>query len=516
MRSLTLALCAGLFATPTFAAPVDWHTDYFEAYRRAQQEESLLLISFCDGERFYAPQPEVVGALEPFVLLKVPVTAAITVDGETKSLIGHKCFQSLDDGPGLAVVNLKYRGKKYGRVRATLDFQQAQSSGIRVLQFIENVQRQLGVDVLRDEFDLAWHTDYATAHTEARRAKKLLFLAFDSDEHRFSPNAQTASRLRDFVLARLRVEQSQKLLGNVGLRQFHCDSGIGVIDLKNEGSNYGRLTHVLPSVYVTREGTAAMLKLAGGETDLAELTWLADYHEARAEAERQNKMLLIAIDSEEETFSPKLKSIPILHGYVRLRQKTDTRYMHDGEPKPLIRFADFKSLREKPGLVVYDFRSKGDSHYGTVVGVMPYKYVGPNPGNRVFGETERQREFLALEPNTLSRRTLTWAIRVSKGHGNNTRLRSADGRPSAKLMSWALKNSRLQCRFGCGHHAGGPMRSEIASPGPGDDIVDGALNMVRIWRSSPPHYGSMARFYPRFGYDMSANSRTHWYGTGRF
>ncbi len=32
------------------------------------------------------------------------------------------------------------------------------------------------------------------------------------------------------------------------------------------------------------------------------------------------------------------------------------------------------------------------------------------------------------------------------------------------------------------------MRCEIASPGLGQDIVDGALNMVRIWRSSPPHY----------------------------
>ncbi len=147
---------------------------------------------------------------------------------------------------------------------------------------------------------------------------------------------------------------------------------------------------------------------------------------------------------------------------------------------------------------------------------MPYRYIGPKPGNRVFSEREREHEFLILEPGTLSRRTLTWAIRVSKGYGESTRLRSADGRPSEQLMSWAQKNSKLQCRYGCGHHAGGPMRSEIASPGSGDDIVGGALNMVRIWRSSPPHYGSMVRFHSRFGYDMYANSRTHWYGTGRF
>ena len=76
--------------------------------------------------------------------------------------------------------------------------------------------------------------------------------------------------------------------------------------------------------------------------------------------------------------------------------------------------------------------------------------------------------------------------------------------------------SRLQCRSGVGHFAGGLRGPEIASPGPGKDIVDCALNMVRIWRGSPPHYGVMVRYHREFGYDMAANSRTHYYGTGRF
>jgi len=367
------------------------------------------------------------------------------------------------------------------------------------------------------EAALQWHTDYGAAYTEAKQAKKLLLLVIDSDHRRFVPGAKVASLFGDdFVLVRLRVEDSRKFLSHPGLRHFHCGSGIGVIDLKNEGPAYGRVIYMLPAEYLTIEGTEAMLKLSLGETDLPEMPWQSDYHQARAEAERRGKMLLIAIDSPSEAFTPKPKSIPALHGYVLLRQKIDTSYRYKDESRPLIRFADFRPLREKPGLVVYDFKNKNASHYGKVVGVMPYKYLGANTGYRVFSAEEREHEFLILEPNTLSRRTLTWAIRVSKGHGQNTRLRSADGRPCGNLMSWALKNSQLQCSRGCGHHAGGPMRSEIASPGSGQDIVDGALNMVGIWRSSPPHYGSMVRFHSQFGYDMCANSRTHWYGTGRF
>lgn len=83
-------------------------------------------------------------------------------------------------------------------------------------------------------------------------------------------------------------------------------------------------------------------------------------------------------------------------------------------------------------------------------------------------------------------------------------------------MLGAIRNSLLQCRSGCGHFAGGLSGPEIASPGPGQDVVDGALNMVRIWSTSPPHYGVMVSYRPQFGYDMAPNSSNHWYGTGRF
>ncbi len=516
MRTTTLALCFALLATPLAAAPLKWHTDYGDAYRQAEQTEKFLLVSFHDEDKSFAPQPEMQKALEPFVLLKVSTTVTIPVDQKEKSLQDFACFRALKDGPGLAVINLKYPHEKYGRVVATLRLGDAQPSSVRVLQFLEEPERKLGPALVKDDSGLSWHTEYGAAHGEAKQAKKLLLLAFDSDNRRFQPGKTLVPLLRDFVLVRLRVEDSQELLSHPGLRQFHGDAGIGVIDLKNEDTKYGRVIHVLPAEYFTPKGTEAMLKLAQGNTDLPKLAWQTDYHRAREQAERQNKMLLIAIDSGDEAFSPKSRSIPTLHGYVLLRQRIDIEYQDKDDSRPLIQYADFRPLRQKPGLVVYDFRSKDAAHYGQVVGVMPYKYLGPNPGNRVFSEEEREREFLALEPNSLTRRILTWAIRVSKGHRRTTRLRSADGRPNSRLMTWALKNSQLQCHRGCGHHAGGPMRAEIASTGPGDDIVDGALNMVSIWRSSRPHYATMVRYHREFGYDMAPSSTNHWYGTGRF
>jgi len=515
MRTLGVLLVLNLAATPLLAAG-QWHTDYATAYHEAKAAKKLLLVSFYGEQQRYTPQPLVESSLQSFVLLSVPTKVTIARDDGEKRLLGYNAFKQLNSGPGLAIVNLKYQGRKYGRVVGTLGLKEASGSATRVIQFLEDPQRKLGPKVLTDAFDLDWHTDYNQAYRQARSEKKLLLVAFDSDDWRFSPDVETADKLREYVLARLRVADSQKLLCHAGLRQFHCGPGIGMINLKGEDKNHGRVVQVLPADYVSPKGTRAMLDLAAGRTELPELKWYTDYIEARAAATEQGKMLLIAVDCDQQVFQPKRKSVPALHAYVLVRQRTETCYPCRQGLRRLLKFRDFEPMRGKPGLIVYDFKHKQKPYYGQVVSVMPYKYLGPNPGNRVFGQEEREHEFLILEPNRLSRRTLTWAIRVSKGHGRNQRLRSADGQPSEHLMAGAARNSRIQCQRGCGHFAGGLTGTEIASPGPGDDIVDGALNMVRIWRSSPPHYGAMVRYHRRFGYDMAASRRNHWYGTGRF
>jgi len=364
--------------------------------------------------------------------------------------------------------------------------------------------------------ELHWHDDYMAAYRQADAEKKLLFLACDSDQVRFAPDQETAERLRELVLVRLSIEQCEKLLCHPGLRKFHCAEGVGVIDLMHEGASHGKLVNTIPARYLTMQGVRTMIDLAQGSAEPPPLSWHTDYLEARAEAKSRGKMLLVAVDADDQQYTPRPACVPVLQGYVLLREHRDKEYLSGGKPRRLIDFADFRELRGQPGLVIYDFAHREEPSYEQVVSVMPYKYLGPDPGHRVFSQQEREHELLILEPGTLSRRTLTWAVRVSQGNGRNRRLRSADGRPHPGLMSGALRNSRLQCRRGCGHFAGGLRGAEIASPGPGKDIVDGALNMVRIWRTSAPHYGVMARFHSRFGYDMAPSSGNHWYGTGRF
>ncbi len=516
MRLLNVVLLLCLLSVPASAANLDWNDDYAVAYHLAKAEGKFLLIAFQGEQEECVPAAEVTKYLEPYVLLRVPTTLGIEMRGKERPLMSYGCFRNLKKQPGLAVLNLKYKGSTFGNVVETLPWKDATASADRFTQFLEKPELEFGAKLLRDEFGLEWHTDYNDAYRRAKAEKKFLFLAFDSAAVRFSPDSNTAGELREFVLARLRIADNSKLLMHTGLRLFHRASGVGLIDLNSEGDSYNRVVHVLPSEHLTLSGVEAMLKLARGQSDLPALKWHDDYCKARNLATKQKKMMLIAIDSDEETYTPKPESIPMLHSYVLARQTTASEYPCNGKLRRLLTYSDFRPMREKPGLVVYDFKHKDRPHYGKVVGAMPYKYLGSKPGNRVVDQTEREREFLVLEPNSLSRRTLTWAIRVSRGHGANQRLRSADGRPNNHLMAGALRNSRLQCRSGVGHFAGGLRGPEIASPGPGRDIVDCALNMVSIWRGSPPHYGVMVRYHREFGYDMASRSSNHWYGTGRF
>ncbi len=517
MRSLGIPCTLFLMVGTAVAAELSWREDYGAAYREAQESNRLLIVSFYGPETRYEPDQAAAAVLSSHVPVAIPLDAAIEQGGEPVTIVESGAFRKLEQQPGVAVINLKYEGPKMRHVVATLPLEEAQAPG-KVAQVLEDLARRNGEDVVADAFGLNWYTDYQTAYNKAKSAKKLLLIAIDGTEERFAPDLELADALRDMVLVRLRLEESSELLRHVGMRKFRFSPGIGILDLKHEGPNYGRLTYNIPAWLLTKEGAHAMLALAAGRREEAPpVRWHDDYHEARRLAEQEGKMLLISVDQPGDDFQPRDRSVPLLHGYVCLRQTTECRYpSRKGALRRLLRFPDFRPMRESAGLAVYDFTDESKPYYGEVVSVMPYKYLGPNPGNRVFSEAERENEFLLLESETLTRRTLMWAIRVSKGHGENTRLRSADGAPCESRMAGAQRNSVLMTSRGVGHHAGGLTGGEIASPGPGRDIVDGALNMVRIWRGSPPHYSMMARFHRRFGYDMQPSSSNHWYGTGRF
>ncbi|MDY0169641.1 MAG: hypothetical protein RBS80_24070 [Thermoguttaceae bacterium] len=517
MQKLGILAVPFLMLGTTIAAELSWRQDYADAYQEAQEANRLLIVSFHASGELYQPDEAATALLKSHVPAAIPLDATITQNGQPVPVIASGAFRKLKEQPGLAIINLKYPGSRMGHVVATLPLEKAKAPG-ELAQALEDIAVKFGEKVVTDAFGLQWYTEYATAFHQAKSAKKLLFIAIDGSSERFVPDLELADALRELVLLRLQLNESSSLLSQVGMRKFHFAAGVGVVNLKHDGADYGRLTHVIPARLLTKAGTHAMLALADGRReDVPAVHWHDDYLEARRIAEQERKMLLIAIDSDNERFQPRDQSLPLLHGYVCLRQTPDARYScRRGIVRRLFDFRDFRQLREKPGLAVYDFSDETKPYHGQVVTAMPYKYLGPNPGNRVFSEAERENELLLLEPETLTRRTLTWAIRVSKGHGENTRLRSADGAPCETRMAGAQRNSVLMTSYGVGHHAGGLMGGEIASPGPGQDIVDGALNMVRIWRGSPPHYGMMVRFHRRFGYDMHPSSNNHWYGTGRF
>ncbi len=517
MRKFAIPCALFLMIGSAVAAELPWRQDYSEAYREAEKSNRLLIVSFHAPGARYEPEEAATAMLQSHVPVAVPLDATVQQGGKTVTVIDSDAFRALKGRPGLAIINLKYEGARMRHVMAALPLNEAQTPG-KVVHLLEDIAHRNGEAVVADAFGLKWYTDYATAYNRAKSAKKLLFIAIDNSEERFAPDLELADTLREMVLVRLRLQEASELLSHVGMRNFRFAPGIGVLDLKNQGANYGRLTYNIPSRLLTKAGAHAMLALASGRSaEVPAVHWHDDYNEARRIAEQQNKMLLIAIDGPSESFQPRTQSIPLLHGYVCLRQTTDASYpCRQGIVRRLLGFRDFQPMRQKAGLAIYDFTDETKPYHAQVVSVMPYRYLGPNPGNRVFSEAEREHELLLLEPETLSRRTLAWAIRVSKGHGENTRLRSADGVPCETRMAGAQRNSILMTSHGVGHHAGGLMGGEIASPGPGQDIVDGALNMVRIWSSSPPHYGMMVRFHRRFGYDMAPSSGNHWYGTGRF
>lgn len=107
-----------------------WMSDYGEAYSLAREEQKLLLIYFVDEampnrdfeERTLA-DGKVQELCEDYVLLRLPTTAMIKVDGKFMSVIDHGAFRSLGGRQGLAVVDMKHRDEEfYGKTVSALPF----------------------------------------------------------------------------------------------------------------------------------------------------------------------------------------------------------------------------------------------------------------------------------------------------------------------------------------------------------------------------------------------------------
>jgi len=107
---------------------VRWQSDYFEAYRMAEQGHKMLLIYFCDNaaKQNVAGQPIPLdpvdsalsiaasrAKLDNFVLVRLPVDASVPVDGTPSRLMDHAAFADLRGGPGLAIIDLAHADESY-------------------------------------------------------------------------------------------------------------------------------------------------------------------------------------------------------------------------------------------------------------------------------------------------------------------------------------------------------------------------------------------------------------------
>lgn len=100
---------------PLAVAPaVDWQPDYATAVQVAAEAKKMLLIVFTDAnaERSTVPalekvlaDPKNAQAVSNHVLVKVPTSATITINGRESRLISHPSFSELHGGSGLAVID---------------------------------------------------------------------------------------------------------------------------------------------------------------------------------------------------------------------------------------------------------------------------------------------------------------------------------------------------------------------------------------------------------------------------
>lgn len=102
------------------AAGLEWRTDYSAAYRAAKQHRRMLLINFVgqgaqqqEIDAYIARYPQMQTRLERVERLRVPVDAAITVDGQSQRLLGFPSFTHMQGGPGFAMIDLRNVGAPY-------------------------------------------------------------------------------------------------------------------------------------------------------------------------------------------------------------------------------------------------------------------------------------------------------------------------------------------------------------------------------------------------------------------
>ena len=223
-----------------------------------------------------------------------------------------------------------------------------------------------------------------------------------------------------------------------------------------------------------------------------------EYYPAYAEARSSGKMLLIDFGTNFDFSTIDQKK---LEGYVLCRVPVEYTIPIDGKKERLIDAPAFDCLQKQAGIAVVDLRDK--SHYRETVSVLPQRWAA---GGYVDA-------LLDLPVGSLTQRTLTWAFRV-----HQERPACTQGVADPTLMDHADRQSMVQAQSNSMFHSSSfPGSFEIVAQSwlSNANVVDVAVDLVNLWRSSPPHWGAATTAWSSYGVDMQTNGSV-WYATGVF
>lgn len=253
--------------------------------------------------------------------------------------------------------------------------------------------------------------------------------------------------------------------------------------------------------------------------------WLHDYAEAHAQADRQNKMLLVYFyDSSKDSPCERFEKETLgdrqvqakLQKYVCVRVPLDGKMTVGKQQVVLLEHEAFQQMQNKPGIAIVDLRSRGRRR-GYVVSEFPLT-------DSLWYTPEQMQVILSLPRGTLTQRTIIFAVRIHPEHPAST-----EGNPNPELLEEAEEHARYQATIRVqGHQGWGSRFARILSRLPlaraprevcaeswaGQNLVDAAIECVRCWRTSSGHWSAVSAQSQFFGYDMKLGENGVWYATG--
>lgn len=268
------------------------------------------------------------------------------------------------------------------------------------------------------------------------------------------------------------------------------------------------------------------------EENSPRLKWLSHYDQARVEAARAKKDLLIHFsasgdDGRHRRFETETATQPgvsrLLRKFVCVRLPYGYTVSVDGQKQTLLQLPEFEVMQRQGGLAVIDFSCPDSTTHGQVIGGLPF--VEPSYYAPPFESAESVSTFLGLPSGTLAERMMVYAIRMhpegpqSTSGVSSTVLRKAASTHSERQATlgrqghqqWQARFQHLWMQIG-----GKPPVEVCAESWPGEPLVTACLGCVHAWRQSAGHWQSVYGSHPLYAYSIHRGRNRIWYATGIF